>query len=140
MKREIKFRGKLLKNGEWCYGSLLIWEDGECYILEKSDSSYAVWKREIAPDTVGQFTGLHDANGKEIYEGDVIIEDKDPTILEIVFRDGIFFAAIGNTRGENPFMNCALRVILDRRKTYIIGNIYDNPELLKGGQDEQTAK
>ena len=92
----------------------------------------AMWKREIVPDTVGQFTGLHDANGKEIYEGDVILEDKDPTMLEIVFRDGIFFASIGATHGENPYMNCALRVILDRRKTHVIGNIHDNPELLKG--------
>ena len=135
MKREIKFRGKRLANDEWCYGSLLIWADGECTILEKSDSSNAVWKREINPDTVGQFTGLHDCDGKEIYEGDVILEDKDPTMMEIVFRDGIFFASIGNTRGENPYMNCALRVILDRRKTHVIGNIHDNPELLKGGRN-----
>lgn len=140
MKRAIKFRGKRVINGEWVYGSLLVWPNGRTYILESEKKGRTAWECEIAPDTVGQFTGLHDANGKEIYEGDVIIEDKDPTILEIVFRDGIFFAAIGNTRGENPFMNCALRVILDRRKTYIIGNIYDNPELLKGGQDEQTAK
>ena len=132
MKREIKFRGKRIANGEWCYGSLLIWANGECTILEKSDSCNAMWKREIVPDTVGQFTGLHDANGKEIYEGDVILEDKDPTMLEIVFRDGIFFASIGATHGENPYMNCVLRVILDRRKTHVIGNIHDNPELLKG--------
>ena len=133
MKREIKFRGKRLANDEWCYGSLLVWANGECTILEKSDSSNAMWKREVDPDTVGQFTGLHDRNGNEIYEGDIIREDKDPTIMEIVFRDGIFFASIGNTHGENPYMNCALRVILDRRKTHTIGNIYDNPELLKGG-------
>lgn len=38
MKRVIKFRGKRLANDEWCYGSLLIWADGECIILEKSDS------------------------------------------------------------------------------------------------------
>ena len=138
MKREIKFRGKRLANDEWCYGSLLIWADGECTILEKSDSSNAVWKREINPDTVGQFTGLHDCDGKEIYEGDVILEDKDPTMMEIVFRDGIFFASIGNTRGENLYMNCALRVILDRRKTHVIGNIHDNPELLKGECNESV--
>ena len=49
MKRAIKFRGKRFANDEWCYGSLLIWADGDCTILEKSDSSNAVWKREIAP-------------------------------------------------------------------------------------------
>ena len=86
-------------------------------------------------NTIGQFTGLHDADGKEIYEGDIILEDKDPTIMEIVFRDGIFFASIGNTHGENRFMNCALRVILDRRKTHIIGNVHDNRSLLKGAEE-----
>lgn len=134
MKREIKFRGKRLINGEWAYGSLLIQGSGRMCIYDATQCM-----REVQPDTIGQFTEIHDAQGKEIYEGDIIKEDKDPTIMEIVFRDGIFFASIGNTRGENPYMNCALRVILDRRKTHIIGNIHDNPELLKGGSDESKG-
>lgn len=73
MNREIKFRGKRIANDEWAYGSLLRWPDGDCTILEsKDDGSNYVWKREIDPKTVGQFTGLHDADGKEIYEGDII--------------------------------------------------------------------
>lgn len=135
MKRVIKFRGKRAINGEWCYGSLLQGINNHTLIYDASISCI----HEVDPETVGQFTGLHDAKGKEIYEGDIIKEDKDPTIMEIVFRDGIFFASIGNTRGENPYMNCALRVILDRRKTHIIGNIHDNPELLKGGSDESKG-
>lgn len=69
MKRAIKFRGKRLANDEWCYGSLLIWADGDCNILEKSDSSNAVWKREIAPSTVSQFTGLYDKRGRRFTKG-----------------------------------------------------------------------
>ncbi len=136
MKREIKFRGKRLTDGKWIYGDFF--RNRElAFIAADSivDNPLASWRDyNVNPDTVGQFTGLYDAEGEEIYEGDVILEDKDPTMLEIVFRDGIFFASIGNTHGENPFMNCALRVILDRRKTHVIGNIHDNPELLKGGR------
>lgn len=137
MKREIKFRGKRLDNGEWVEGTPVWSVNDRCYMIigaeeaELIDFLCQVEYVEVDPDTVGQFTGLHDANGKEIYEGDVILEDKDPSMLEIVFRDGIFFASIGATHGENPYMNCALRVILDRRKTHVIGNIHDNPELLK---------
>ena len=128
-------------DGQWVYGQLaeideqpailtgsIEWIDG--YELRGINWEY------VLGETVGQFTGLHDADGKEIYEGDVILEDKDPTMLEIVFRDGIFFASIGNTHGENPYMNCALRVILDRRKTHVIGNIHDDPGLPGGGGKE----
>lgn len=140
--REIKFRGKRLDNGNWVYGDLRQENSGRKVIMTNLNT-WGDNADDIEPygedvyvntDTVGQFTGLYDKNGKEIYEGDIILEDKDPTIMEIVFRDGIFFASIGNTHGENRFMNCALRVILDRRKTHIIGNIHDNPELLKGGE------
>lgn len=135
MKREIRFRGKCSYSDEWCYGSLVDYGDGDMEIqgFDVFRKGHDKWQEmSVDPDTVGQFTGLHDAHGKEVYEGDIIKEDKDPTIMEIVFRDGIFFASIGNTRGENPYMNCALRVILDRRKTHVIGNIHDNPSLLKG--------
>lgn len=140
--REIKFRGKRLDNGNWVYGDLRQENSGRKVIMTNLNT-WGDNADDIEPygedvyvntETVGQFTGLYDKNGKEIYEGDIIIEDKDPTIMEIVFQDGIFFASIGNTHGENRFMNCALRVILDRRKTHIIGNIHDNPGLLKGGE------
>lgn len=138
MNREIKFRGKCERSDEWCYGSLVDYGYDEMPEIQGFDvfrEGNDNWKEiKVNPETVGQFTGLYDKNGKEIYEGDIILEDKDPTIMEIVFRDGIFFASIGNTHGENRFMNCALRVILDRRKTHIIGNIHDNPGLLKGDE------
>ena len=63
MKRVIKFRGKRTIVNEWIYGSLLIWPNGRSYILERENNGNTAWECEIDPSTVGQFTGLHDANG-----------------------------------------------------------------------------
>lgn len=139
MNREIKFRGKRIANAEWCYGSLLIWANGECTILEKSDSSNAVWKREVDPNTVGQFTGLYDADGKGIYEGDIIKSGYDNIHHIISYNEnlGAFVATMinrymYNTDGLKTECHAEQRWITEWHKT-IVGNIHDNPELMKGG-------
>ena len=128
--REIKFRGRRLDNGKWVTGDLLHSKNGK--ILINTGTKMFTTYAEVDPDTVGQFTGLLDSNGREIYEGDIVCYG-ELIINEVVFRHGAFgyllyggefISYAGNTNFTfNPF---------DRSKEHvIIGNIYDNPELIK---------
>lgn len=127
--REIKFRGKKLCQDEWIYGSLITRGErgvdgnfidtgrGECYPLQQ--------------DTIGQYTGLKDKNGKEIYEGDIVHLDAWSSYMRICFIEGAFCLADknGHFLGDIHYVHHA-----GINQSTILGNIYDNPELLKGGQ------
>ena len=125
--REIKFRGKRLDNGEWLYGSLVIL-NGRYFIFDDAN------RHEVDPTTVGEFTGLKDKNGKEIYEGDVI---RSP-LSEDKTRPHRIFYHTGNAAFMGALVDrkelCYLRLDQDwiyKFEKEVIGNIHDNPELLK---------
>lgn len=120
--RTIKFRGKRIDNGEWVYGSfvskfkrknnvfvnnLILTEDGEHAF-------------EVDPETVCELTGLTDKSGKEIYEGDIVIGANGLTggPSEVLYKYSVWqpFSYLSNYNGE---------------QFEVIGNIHDNPELLK---------
>lgn len=110
--RTILFRG-LRTDGKWVYGDLLTnhpHHPNEFVILEGGCINH-----EIIKETVGQFTGFQDKTGKDVYEGDVVERTVYPrSRLEIKFKDGRFIGC--------DYMKTQIR---------IIGNIHDNPDLLK---------
>ena len=142
--REILFRGKRTDNGTWAYGYLFcIWE--RTYLCWGTTNDVPNMK-EVIPETVGQFTGLTDKNGKMIFEGDIV--KCTDTINDFEFNAVVEF---GNPNGEYNWgyqlkfisgeeSNFDILCWVDMKETgayiEIIGNIHDNPELLEGGEGE----
>ena len=145
--RKILFRGKRIDKGEWVYGYLAVYTDGSCYIttkIERNITRYVKGKPfyiiscmeyEVDPRTVGQYTGLMDRNGVEIFEGDICRAAvyKDPITLRkstminslVVFRNGEF-TLDGHKRLPGGF-----RTLPTLHGCEVIGNIHDNPEHLE---------
>ena len=145
--REIKFRGKCLESDTWIYGSLFnsIWRksaDGSrvCYIfpdnmLDDDNGGGDCWEDfaevaeqyEVDPATVGQYTGLKDKNGREIYEGDIIGRSNG----SINGWEWPFKSEIKRNDEECGF-NTPNWGYMDSTHYYnVLGNIHDNPDLLK---------
>lgn len=135
MNREIKFRGKRLANGMWIYGDLMQHQDGDVYVGDNTrywtDDGYHNNNyeevRAVDDETVGQYTGLKDAKGREIYEDDILgcPEDCDFLPEAVIFTEGCFMV-------KDDYTTTAMHAIDTQYRT-IIGNIHDNPELLEGG-------
>ena len=151
MNRIIKFRGRTVK-GQWVYGDLLHYmspvekNEGNIIVIDyksKADNTLKI----VYPDTVGQFTGLLDKDGKEIYEGDIVLNKEIGGYgMEYVgvvryyeedCRFGIdttttnkFTKRLLFTDGECSFNDghCTIKYYNEYE---VLGNIFDNPELLK---------
>lgn len=118
--REIKFRGKRPFVGGWLYGLLDI-QGNDVEIFSRENNTFS--KGIVIPRTIGQFTGLYDKNGKEVFEGDVV---KLPAgNMRVSFSDGAFVLIPPKTN----VIYEALGLIEDEYE--IIGNIHENPELLE---------
>lgn len=131
--RTIKFKGKSIDGKEWLYGDLVSSTDKKRFaILVNNKESYD--ECEVAPETIGQFSGLYDCNKKEIYEGD-ILRVNDSTNVVCEFRHGAFGYTYCNE--FHPFVgntNYTFNPKNTDKNFEVIGNIHDNTELLKGGK------
>jgi len=121
--REIKFRGKAKDNGEWVYG--YYWKQGDNKYWIRPLEAIGSFSIQVIPETIGQYIGLKDKNNEEIYKGDIIklkfyLDQKAVEYEVMVIRNFI----------EDTYW---LKTMKEQTK-YIktIGNIYENPELLKG--------
>ena len=134
--REIKFRGKRLDNNEWVYGRNIQFQiDGTDKVCISKTGS----QRWLDPDTVGQFTGFYDRKGQEIYESDIITylsHRMDGTgIIEqgkVEWRqeEGCYvFVNRFSTRDNRVMVTPLIRC----KEITVIGNLFDNPELMEGG-------
>lgn len=131
--RIIKFRGYNSQNKEWLYGSLLKCSDS--YLINPEDSDrIAVDDLIVDTESVGQFTGLHDKNGKEIYEGDIICSEKYKHI-HVISYDDTLGSFVGKTPGDRygTFTGPINQRWINDYEKEVIGNIHDNPEMMKGG-------
>ena len=135
--RTIKFRGKTHGNGKWYYGSLCYSDEINAAIYFQTGNGLVKtmdWVY-VNQETIGQFTGLYDCDGKEIYEGDIVEWEKDGLMYVVRFWRGMFFASVQECN-EGILGGFPLHALTEYeyRKCKIVGNIYDNPELLKGGE------
>lgn len=126
--REIKFRGKRPFVGGWLYGVPDI-QGNNIEIFNRENDTFT--KGIIIPKTLGQFTGLYDKNGKEVFEGDIVKDDYKRIMKIGEWRYKPCFIAVSETNfhhadffewliGDTNILECE-----------IIGNIHENPELLK---------
>lgn len=151
--RTIKFRGKRLYDGEWVYGCPLVVD------TDKRKVAMIVTLHEAYPDTLakvttsvdfnslGQFTGLYDKNGKEIYEGDILLWTRKNVHIEgRQLQDLLHKCVVYYDNDKCAFQfRCKLRCgacvgyldfdddRADESFVEVVGNIHDNPSLIKKG-------
>ena len=142
--REIKFRGIPTDNNTsydkedgFVEGSLIKDNDKYYIVLEVIDNikrdDYAICMIEVIPETVEQYTGLKDKNGQEIYEGDIVYIKGETELLDtkgkVEYNDSWAQFVITNT--GNIINETEPLGDYEKQDLEVIGNIYDNPELLK---------
>ena len=148
--REILFRGQT-KNQEWVEGYYEKKPNGKTYILNRctdAPDGDPMWRKvliehEVIEETVSQYTGLADKNGKKIFEGDIVAyqydnddcpfpnKDTRKRIGRVFFQDWRASFAVAEGRNGSDMCNQDLfNYVRNGNRTEVIGNIYDNPDLI----------
>lgn len=139
--REILFRGKDSITKSWVYGALVQQQDDplkeKAFIISYSNYQFGDFSEavmhEVDPETVGQCTGFGDKNGNKIFEGDIVSICNSKTFFFIVYWNHAVksFILKSTVNGVNV-IDC--NVLDSTQDIEVIGNIYDNPELIKDGE------
>lgn len=133
--REIKFRGKRICDRYWIYGHYLA--DGGKYYILNQELKFLLKRLmiyEVDPGVIGQFTGLHDSEGREIWEGDIIevtettLEREPRKVTGVVVYEESMAEYVIQTKDRMAGSSLGLNGL--EHSIRIIGNIHDNPELL----------
>lgn len=133
MDREIQFRGKR-SNGRWVYGSLVVSENIKpaiYYEVGKGLAKQFDWCY-VNSDSIGQYTGLKDKNRKKIFEGDILYQGAK--MLGVVCISARYGISIQKKSSTWSLINFVLDSDFDTSvlsDVEVVGNIYDNPELMK---------
>lgn len=145
--REIKFRGKTKVLNKWVVGSLIIDKERTWISVQQEHWNMGTFDNiEVVPESVGQYTGLKDINGVEIFEGYILQTDyypcsvEDDYVLVVEYDIDRFWCvrklkANANARGVSDGIADGLYEFLDHGLK-VIGNIYENPELLEVKENE----
>lgn len=132
--RTIKFRARR-KNGKLVVGNFInhfstyfkTEERHSIFLPKPENDNGGYWVEDIDPETVGQFTSLHDCDGKEIFEGDIL--DFNGLTVEVRFVRGVFAFLANGDLDEELCGDCRTDLFAK-----VIGNVYENPDILKGGE------
>jgi len=134
MNREIFFRGRSFSDGGLVYGDLEYERNkgllGKVRIHTYKENGSYDRQYLVESDTVGQFTGLSDSHGAKIFEGDIVRWNRDQKLYVVVFRSGMFYASVEEC---NPHIYGGFPLWClceEEQHCTIVGNIYDNLELL----------
>ena len=131
--REIKFRGMNME-GQWVYGYLGKDWDNDVSITTNFDSDVLCsCEYKVFPESVGQYTGLKDKNGREIYEGD-LLQHPNGVIAEIKYLDDLAAFVAVYVQNDNIEMDYLDKEIISKCK--IVWNRYENKQLLEGINNE----
>ena len=127
--REILFRGKCKTDNEWLYGFPYVTRKNAVKINWYCSEFGSMRTDEVDPETVGQYTGLTDKNGKRIYEGDIVKSNHCAYVIMWDSVKAMFYLRDPVSMVTSDFYNYFGSDLT------VIGNIHDNPEILKGGGD-----